>query len=123
MPGLHEQLRVLSIADHSPASRKHLLDLVGTEENVRCVAGNVPKQALSRSVKQILKAKEILAVVLDKRSPGSEGMFRGRDQSHGTRFEFAPPSQATIYLDTNSASMLGLTLQTALQAASEATVT
>jgi hypothetical protein len=30
---------------------------------------------------------------------------------------------ATVYLDTNSASMLGLTLQTALQAASEATVT
>jgi glucosamine-6-phosphate deaminase len=50
----------------------------------------VPKQALSMSAKQILKAKEIL--------------FRGRDQSHGTSFDFATPSQC----DRISRHQLGL---------------
>ena len=84
----------------------------------------VPKQALSMSAKQILKAKEILAVVPDKRKARAvKACFEGEISPTAPASILRRHPNATVYLDTNSASMLGLTLQTALQAASEATVT
>jgi glucosamine-6-phosphate deaminase len=84
----------------------------------------VPKQALSMSVKQILKAKEILAVVPDKRKARAvKACFEGEISPMAPASILRRHPNATVYLDTNSASMLGLTLQTALQAASEATMT
>ena len=84
----------------------------------------VPKQALSMSAKQILKAKEILAVVPDKRKARAvKACFEGEISPMAPASILRRHPNATVYLDTNSASMLGLTLQTALQAASEATVT
>jgi len=84
----------------------------------------VPKQALSMSAKQILKAREILAVVPDKRKAQAV-----KDCFEGEISPMAPASilrrhpNATVYLDTNSASLLGPTLQQALRADSHATVT
>jgi glucosamine-6-phosphate deaminase len=84
----------------------------------------VPKQALSMSAKQILKAKEILAVVPDQRKARAvKACFEGEISPMAPASILRRHPNATVYLDTNSASMLGLTLQTALQAASEATVT
>ena len=84
----------------------------------------VPKQALSMSAKQILKAKEILAAVPDKRKARAvKACFEGEISPMAPASILRRHPNATVYLDTNSASMLGLTLQTALQAASEATVT
>ena len=67
----------------------------------------VPKQALSMSVRQVLKAKEILAVVPDTRKARAI-----RDCFENEISPMAPASilrthpNATIYLDRNSASML-----------------
>jgi len=84
----------------------------------------VPKQALSMSAKQILKAKEILAVVPDQRKARAvKACFEGEISPMAPASILRRHPNATVYLDTNSASMLGLTLQTALQAASEATMT
>src|ERR1700724_177412 len=84
----------------------------------------VPKQAISMSARQILKAKEILAVVPDKRKAGAvKACFEGEISPMAPASILRRHPNATVYLDTNSASMLGLTLQTALQAASEATMT
>ena len=84
----------------------------------------VPKQALSMSAKQILKAKEILAVVPDKRKARAvKACFEGEISPMAPASILRRHPNATVYLDTNSASMLGLTLQTALQATSEAAVT
>lgn len=84
----------------------------------------VPKQALSMSAKQILKAKEILAVVPDKRKARAvKACFEGEISPMAPASILRRHPNATVYLDSDSASMLGLSLQTALQAASEATMT
>jgi glucosamine-6-phosphate deaminase len=83
----------------------------------------VPKQALSMSAKQILKAKEILAVVPDKRKANAVKACFEREIS-----PMAPASilrrhpNATIYLDTQSASMLGPGLKSALDRDSQVIV-
>lgn len=67
----------------------------------------VPKQALSMSVRQILKAREVLAVVPDTRKARAI-----RDCFENEISPMAPASilrmhpNATIYIDRNSASML-----------------
>lgn len=76
----------------------------------------VPKQAISMSARQILKAKEILAVVPDRRK--AEAIKKCLE---GEISPIAPASilrthpNATIYLDTNSASLLGPALQRELK--------
>jgi len=83
----------------------------------------VPKQAISMSAKQILKAKEILAVVPDKRKAQAvKACFEGEISPMAPASILRRHSNATVYLDTNSASMLGETLQRALAATSEAMV-
>ena len=72
----------------------------------------VPKQALSMSVRQILKAKEVLAVVPDQRKAKAVKVC-----CEGEIGPMAPASilrthpDATVYLDKNSASMLHAALQ------------
>jgi glucosamine-6-phosphate deaminase len=72
----------------------------------------VPKQALSMSVKQVLKAKEILAVVPDKRKAAAiKACFGGNITPRAPASILRTHPNATIYLDTNSASMLNHELQ------------
>jgi glucosamine-6-phosphate deaminase len=72
----------------------------------------VPLQAISMSARQILKAKEILAVV-----PGSRKAAAVKACLEGTISPMAPASilrthpNATIYLDNDSASLLGPALR------------
>jgi glucosamine-6-phosphate deaminase len=84
----------------------------------------VPKQAISMSAKQILKAKEILAVVPDQRKAQAiQSCFEGEISSMAPASILRRHPNATVYLDTSSASLLGPELQAALKADSQATVT
>lgn len=84
----------------------------------------VPTQAISMSAKQILKAKEILAVVPDKRKAQAiKACFEGEVSPMAPASILRRHPNATVYLDTNSASLLGRSLQEALQKSSQAIVT
>ena len=83
----------------------------------------VPKQALSMSAKQILKAKEILAVVPDKRKAQAiKACFEGEISPMAPASIIRRHSNATIYLDRDSASLLGPALQSVLAKDSQATL-
>lgn len=75
----------------------------------------VPKRAISMSARQILKAREILAVV-----PGPRKAQAIQACLEGTISPMAPASilrthpNATVYLDKDSAALLGPVLQNAL---------
>jgi glucosamine-6-phosphate deaminase len=83
----------------------------------------VPKRAISMSARQILKAKEILAVV-----PGPRKAQAVKLCLEGAISPMAPASilrthaDVTIYLDQQSASLLGPALQSALSETSQAMV-
>jgi len=67
----------------------------------------VPKQAISMSVRQILKANEILAVVPDTRKAQAiERCFEGEITPLAPASILRTHPNATIYLDRNSASLL-----------------
>lgn len=84
----------------------------------------VPKQAISMSAKQILKAKEILAVVPDKRKAQAiKACFEGEISPMAPASILRRHSNATVYLDTNSASLLSPKIQAALKSNSQVTVT
>src|ERR1022692_1921592 len=84
----------------------------------------VPKRAISMSARQILKAKEILAVVPDRRKAQAvKACFEGEISPMAPASILRRHPDATVYLDTNSASLLGPELQTMLKADSQATVT
>ena len=73
----------------------------------------VPKQALSMSVRQILKAKEILAVVPDSRKAQAvRACFEGEVSPMAPASILRTHSNATVYLDRNSAALLSTALQT-----------
>ncbi len=73
----------------------------------------VPKQALSMSVKQILKAKEILAVVPDTRKAQAvKACFEGEISPMAPASILRSHPNATIYLDENSSALLSSSLQT-----------
>jgi glucosamine-6-phosphate deaminase len=77
----------------------------------------VPKQAISMSARQILKSKEILAVVPDRRKARAvKACVEGEISPMVPASILRRHSNATIYLDTNSASLLRTDLQTALKA-------
>jgi glucosamine-6-phosphate deaminase len=83
----------------------------------------VPQYAMSMSARQILKAKEILAVVPDTRKADAiKACFEGEITPMAPASILRRHPNATIYLDTNSASRLGPELQSALARNSEATV-
>jgi glucosamine-6-phosphate deaminase len=75
----------------------------------------VPKRAISMSARQILKAREILAVV-----PGPRKAQAIQSCLEGTISPMAPASilrthsNATVYLDKDSAALLGPALLNAL---------
>ena len=80
----------------------------------------VPTRALSMSARQILKAREILAVVPDKRKAQAvKACFEGEISPMAPASILREHSNATIYLDRNSASLLSPTLQNALAQESE----
>src|ERR1700686_3766582 len=84
----------------------------------------VPKRAISMSARQILKAKEILAVVPDRRkAPAVKLCFEGKINPMAPASILRRHPNATVYLDKNSASMLGPELRAALKADSQVTVT
>ena len=67
----------------------------------------VPRRALSMSVRQVLKAKEILAVVPDQRKAQAiHACFAGEISSMAPASILRTHPNATVYLDKNSASML-----------------
>lgn len=73
----------------------------------------VPTHAISMSVRQILKAKEILAVVPDSRkAPAVKACFEGEISPMAPASILRTHASATIYLDKNSASLLSPALQT-----------
>jgi glucosamine-6-phosphate deaminase len=75
----------------------------------------VPKQAISMSVCQILKAKEILAVVPGPRKAQAvKACFESAISPVAPASILRTHSKATVYLDKDSASLLGPTLQNAL---------
>jgi len=67
----------------------------------------VPKQAISMSVRQMLKAKEILAVVPDSRKAQAvHACFDGEISPLAPASILRTHPRATIYLDTHSAALL-----------------
>jgi len=73
----------------------------------------VPRQAISMSVRQILKSKEILAVVPDTRKAQAvKACFEGEISPMAPASILRTHPNATIYLDTKSASLLSPALQT-----------
>ena len=67
----------------------------------------VPKQAISMSVRQILKSKEILAVVPDARKAQAvKECFEGEISPMAPASILRTHANATIYLDKDSASLL-----------------
>jgi glucosamine-6-phosphate deaminase len=67
----------------------------------------VPKQAISMSVRQILKAKEILAVVPDSRkAPAVKACFDGEITPMAPASILRTHPNATVYLDKHSAALL-----------------
>ena len=73
----------------------------------------VPTQAISMSVRQILKAKEILAVVPDTRKAQAvRACFEGEISPMAPASILRTHPNVTIYLDQNSAALLSTALQT-----------
>src|SRR2546423_3826845 len=84
----------------------------------------VPKQAISMSARQILKAREILAVVPDRRKAQAiKACFEGEISPMTPASILRRHPNSTIYLDTNSASLLSPELQASLGQHSKATIT
>jgi len=83
----------------------------------------VPKRAISMSARQILKAREILAVVPDKRKAQAvKACFEGEISPMAPASILRRHPNATVYLDWNSASLLGPALQRPLREESLAKV-
>ena len=83
----------------------------------------VPAQAISMSARQILKAKEILAVVPDKRKAQAiKACFEGEISPMAPASILRRHPNATVYVDTNSASLLGPALQAGLKSKSQVMV-
>ncbi|MGA8868900.1 MAG: glucosamine-6-phosphate deaminase [Candidatus Sulfotelmatobacter sp.] len=75
----------------------------------------VPTQAISMSVRQILKAREILAVVPDTRKARAvKACFDGEISPMAPASILRTHPNATVYLDRNSASLLSPALQKVL---------
>ncbi|HXZ80977.1 MAG TPA: 6-phosphogluconolactonase, partial [Terriglobales bacterium] len=75
----------------------------------------VPRQAISMSVQQILKSKEILAVVPDARKAQAvRACFEGEISPMAPASILRTHRNATLYLDKNSASLLSPALRNQL---------
>jgi len=73
---------------------------------------DVPERAISMSVRQILKAKEILAVVPDRRkAPAIKACFESEISPMVPASILRTHPNATVYLDNDSAALLSPALQ------------
>jgi glucosamine-6-phosphate deaminase len=71
----------------------------------------VPEQAISMSVRQILKAKELIVVVPDKRKAQAvKACLEGEISPMAPASVLRTHHNTTVYLDTSSASLLSLNL-------------
>ena len=78
---------------------------------------SVPKQAISMSVKQVLKSKEILAIVPGpKKAEAIKACFDGPISAIAPSSILRRHANATIYLDRESAALLSPTTLSALSA-------
>jgi len=67
----------------------------------------VPRQAISMSIRQILKSKEIIAVVPDARkAPAVKACFEGPISPRSPASILGTHARATVYLDRQSAALL-----------------
>ena len=83
----------------------------------------VPQRAISMSPRQILKAREILAVVPDQRKAQAvKACFEGEISPMAPASILRRHPSATVYLDNNSASLLGPALRSVLREESQAMV-
>ncbi|HSY91715.1 MAG TPA: glucosamine-6-phosphate deaminase [Candidatus Binatus sp.] len=83
----------------------------------------VPTRAISMSPRQILKARELIVVVPDKRKAQAVKMcFAGEISPMAPASILRRHSNATVYLDRDAASLLSPALQKALNAESQVTV-
>ncbi len=83
----------------------------------------VPRQAISMSARQILKAKEILAVVPDRRKAQAvKECFEGAISPMQPASILRRHAKATVYLDTQSASLLNPDLQNVIRNDGQATI-
>jgi len=83
----------------------------------------VPRQAISMSAQQILKAREILAVVPDTRKAQAvKDCVEGKISPMHPASILRTHANATLYLDTQSASLLGASLQDSIHERGQATV-
>jgi glucosamine-6-phosphate deaminase len=83
----------------------------------------VPKQALSMSARQILKAREILAVVPDARKAHAvKACFEGKISPTAPASILRTHPNATVYVDKNSASLLSPALQSVIDEESQVTL-
>jgi glucosamine-6-phosphate deaminase len=83
----------------------------------------VPTRAISMSPSQILKAREILAVVPDQRKAQAvKACFEGEISPMAPASILRRHPNATVYLDSNSASLLSPTLRRELGEESQVTV-
>jgi glucosamine-6-phosphate deaminase len=83
----------------------------------------VPTRAISMSPRQILKAKELLVVVPDQRKAAAvKACLEGKISPMAPASILRRHPNATVYLDTDSASLLSPALQRALAQDSQAVV-
>lgn len=83
----------------------------------------VPTQAISMSARQILKARELLAVVPDTRKAQAvKACFEGEISPMAPASILRTHHNVTVYLDTNSASLLSPALRNVLNDKSQVTV-
>lgn len=83
----------------------------------------VPTRAISMSARQVLKARELLAVVPDlRKAPAVKACIEGEISPNAPASILRRHPNVTVYLDDNSASMLSPALQSELQKKSQATV-
>ncbi len=83
----------------------------------------VPRQAISMSARQILKATELLAAVPDQRKAQAvKACMEGEISPMAPASILRRHSNATVYLDTNSASLLSQRLHNVSAEESQATV-
>lgn len=84
----------------------------------------VPERAISMSAQQILKAREIVAVVPDKRKAQAvKACLEGEISNMAPASILRGHKNVTLYLDQDSASLLSASLQNALRAESQTLVT
>lgn len=83
----------------------------------------VPRQAISMSAQQILKAKEILAVVPDMRKAQAvKECFEGPISPMHPASILRKHANATVYLDSHSAALLDPDLQNVIQSRGQVTI-